>query len=220
MKFIIAIFVVAGAIALGSRTLHRAEPVTLHVPRAAEPIHIDAEFDGKKVWEADSGHTGDLTDEHGNGMVPFTEAKARWGNGNLYLMLYAGDLDIESRDAFHLEIGGGDRIHILDVSVLGGLTEAVCDADAAFPAAPASCDRSWHSRATVAVDRDGTIDHLGDNDEEWVVEMAIPLAALGLDRAAPGTRLPFAIRRCDIGAGAHACGSWGGGPPRGELILD
>jgi hypothetical protein len=224
MKIVIAVLIIAGALALGSRVLHRPAPIALHVPRTSEPIHIDAELEGKKLWEADSGHTGDLVDEHGQGMVPFTEAKARWGNGNLYLMLYAGDLDIESRDAFHLEIGGGDRLHVLDVSVLGGLTEAICDADAASfvspAAAPASCDRSWHSRATVAVDRDGTIDQLGDNDEEWVVEMAIPLAALGLDRATPGTRLPFAIRRCDVGAGSHACGSWGGGPPRGELILD
>ena len=95
------------------------------------------------------------------------------------------DLDIESGDAFHLELGGDERIHVIDVSVLGKVVEAVCEGDARFPLAPGYCDGSWHSRATVAVDRDGTLDHLGDNDEEWVVEMAIPLSALGLDHDGP-----------------------------------
>jgi hypothetical protein len=215
--------VAACALAVGVRAWIRppiAPGPTLHVPRTMAPIHVDAEFEGKKDWEADSGHTGDLQDEHGKGMVPFTEVKARWGDGNLYFMLYAGDLDIESSDGFHLEIGGDERIHVIDVSVLGTMVEALCDGDRPFPAAPGDCDRSWHSRAAVAVDRDGTVDRLGDNDEEWVVEMAIPLSALGLEHAAPGTRLPFSVRRCDVGAGPHMCGSWGGGKRRGELILD
>ncbi len=223
MKSAVIAVVAACALAAGVRAVVRqpsSPGPTLHVPRATAPIHIDAEFEGKKDWEADSGHTGDLQDEHGKGMVPFTDAKARWGDGYLYLMLYAGDLDIESGDAFHLEIGGGEHIHVIDVSVLGKLVEAVCDSDTPFSVAPGDCDGSWHSRATVAVDRDGTLDHLGDNDEEWVVEMAIPLSALGLDHAGPGTRLPFSVRRCDVGAGSHACGSWGGGKPRGELIFD
>lgn len=223
MRTVIITVVVACGLAAAARVVMRPSSPpgpTLHVPRATGPIRIDAEFDGKKDWEADSGHTGDLQDEHGKGMVPFTEVKARWLAGNLYLMLYAGDLDIQSGDSFHLELGGGGRVHVIEVSVLGTLVEAVCEGDVPFPAVPGNCDRNWHSRATVAVDRDGTLDQLGDNDEEWVVEMSVPLSAIGLDHAAPGTRLPFSVRRCDVGAGPHACGSWGGGKRRGELILD
>lgn len=220
MKTLIVILIAVCALIAGVHALSRSPGPALHVPRAEAPIRIDAELEGKKVWEADSGNTGNLKDERGMGMVPFTEVKARWGNGNLYFMLYAGDLDIESGDAFHLEIGGGGRIHVIDVSALGAVVEAACDSGKSFPVASGDCDRSWHARAVVAVDRDGTLDHLGDNDEEWVVEMAIPLSALGLDAAAPGVRVPFAVRRCDVGAGPHACGSWGGGERRGELILD
>jgi len=223
MRNAVIAVVAACALAAGVRAvmLPSSSPrATLHVPRTTAPIHVDAEFEGKTAWEADSGHTGNLTDEQGKGMVPFTEVKARWGDGNLYFMLYAGDLDIESGDSFHLEIGGAERVHVMDISVLGTVVEAVCEGDRSFPVAPGDCDRSWHSGAAVAVDRDGTLNQLGDNDEEWVVEMAIPLSALGLDHAAPGTRLPFSVRRCDVGAGPHMCGNWGGSKRRGELILD
>jgi hypothetical protein len=223
MRTFVIVLIAACVLIAGGRAVMRpsspASP-TLHVPRATAPIHVDAELEGKTVWEADSGNTGNLKDEHGKGMVPFTEVKTRWGNGDLYFMLYAGDLDIESGDSFHLEIGGDGRVHVIEVSVLGTVVEAACESGKPFPVAPGDCDRSWRSRATVAVDRDGTINQLGDNDEEWVVEMAVPLAALGLDHAAPGTRVPFSVRRCDVGAGHHACGSWGDGERRGELILD
>ena len=217
------ITVVLGAVcvlAVVRHSMTREPGATLHVPRAGAPIHIDAELEGKKVWEADSGHTGDLVDDQGHGMVPFTEVKARWGDGNLYLMLYAGDLDIENEDAFHLEIGGGGRTHIIEISALGAVVDAACEGEKAFPRRPADCDQGWRSHATVAVDRDGTVGQLGDNDEEWVVEMAIPLTSLGLTSAGPGTRMSFAARRCDVGAGSHTCGSWGGGDARGTLILD
>jgi hypothetical protein len=212
---ILIVIVLGAAVAVAALSHSRAPSVTLHVPRVGEPIHIDAELEGKKVWEADRGHTGDLVDDHGQGIVPFTEVKARWGAGQLYLMLYAGDLDIETGDAFHLEIGGGGRTHLVEVSALGAVADAICDGERASSRTLAECDQGWRSHATVAVDRDGTVGQLGDNDEEWVVEMAIPLAALGLDHAAPGTSVSFAARRCDVGAGAHACGSW-----RGTLIFD
>jgi hypothetical protein len=73
----------------------------------------------------------------------------------------------------------------------------------------------------VAVDRDGTLNRVGDNDEEWIVEMAVPLAALGYDRVGPGTRIPFGVRRCDVSQKAPPhCGSFGMGDPRGELVLE
>jgi hypothetical protein len=73
----------------------------------------------------------------------------------------------------------------------------------------------------VAVDRDGTMNKIGDNDEEWVVEMAIPLSALGIAHPAAGVRIPFSISRCEVGSsGVHACGSWGTSERGGELVLD
>jgi hypothetical protein len=198
----------------------------LHVPRATAPIPIDAELDGKKVWESEAGSTLNFKDSGGKGMVPYSEAKLRWGDGKLYFLLYAGDLDLEGTvtdtdgavskdDSFHLELGGPDGVRVIEVSVLGTVADSVC------PAAGGPCDSGWQSRAVVAVDRDGTVNRVGDNDEEWVVEMALPFDAIALPGAKAGTRIPFAVRRCEIGRdGPHACGSWGMGALQGELILD
>jgi hypothetical protein len=204
-----------------------APPVELHVPKVAAHIRINAETEGKPYWDGDVGVTRNFRDGRNQGMVPFTQAKFRWGNGALYLLLYAGDLDLEGRvkkrdgaveedDAFHLEFGRGDEVRVISVSVLGTLADALCTT----AAHGRRCDPSWDSGARLAVDRDGSLNKVGDNDEEWVVEMSIPLAKLGLRKPAPGARLPLSIRRCEVGHdGRHACGSWGADPP-GELILD
>jgi hypothetical protein len=196
------------------------------VPRTPAPIHVDAELEGKKAWEADTGNTRNFTDADGHGMVPYSGAKLRWNAGTLYLMLYAGDLDLEGRatrhdanldadDAFQFEFGAGADVRRIAVSVLGTVSDERC-----LHKRAATCDRGWQSHARVAVDRDGTLNKVGDNDEEWVVEMAIPLSSLGLAHAGTGTRLPFLVRRCEIGVrGRHACGGWGT-QARGELVLD
>jgi len=206
-----------------------ADPAALVVPRIAGPVVIDAELEGKKLWEGDTGTTRNFKDSAGNGMVPYTEAKARWGDGKLYLMLYAGDLDLQGRvrahdgpverdDAFHLEFGRGDEVRVISVSVLGTVADALCRPSRTDPTGRV-CDRSWESHARVAVDRDGTLNKIGDNDEEWVIEMAVPLAALGFADAHAGTRIPFSIHRCEIGHGSsRGCGGWGG-EPLGELAL-
>jgi hypothetical protein len=211
----------------------------LHVPHTGQPIPINAETEGKPVWEGTAGSTLNFKDQNGKGMVPYTEAKLRWGDGKLYLLLYAGDLDIEAKtngpehplsedDSFHLEIGGPDRVHVIDVSVLGTMMEGVCPTSeqggGPIDLNTSRCDRAWKSSAVVAVDRDGTLNRVGDNDEEWVVEIALPLETLGFAGARPGTRMPFAIRRCEVSArGPGQCGSWGMGSPRApraEVIFD
>ena len=203
----------------------------LLVPRVAAPIRINAETAGKAAWNDDTGITRNFKDAAGNGMVPYTEAKVRWGDGTLYLLLYAGDLDLEGTvtsrdgpvlrdDAFHIELGREGHVYTLDVSVLGTLADADCTGSVGERSGERRCDWGWDSHAAVAVDRDGTLNQVGDNDEEWVVEMAIPLAKLGLKKPASGARIPFSIRRCEIGHdGPHACGSWGTAPA-GELVLD
>jgi hypothetical protein len=200
----------------------------LHVPRATAPIPINAETAGKSVWDSDVGNTGNLKDAAGQGIVPYTQAKVRWGDGNLYFMLYAGDLDLEGKvtqpdvpldgdDSFRLEFGAGKQVRVVAVSVRGAVYDAICEPRDGAPA----CDTAWQSGAKVAVDADGTLNKIGDNDEEWVVELAIPFSALGISAPGPGTRIPFAVRRCEVGHdGVHACGSWGAGHPGGELLLD
>jgi hypothetical protein len=215
---------------------HR-QTLELHIPRASEEPVINAETEGKQLWASDAGSTFNLKDDHGRGMVPYSEVRARWGQGNLYLLLYAGDLDLEGSiqqhdvplrtdDSFQIALGDPERAHVIEVSVLGTVADAVCSraseaSTAPFDLASARCDRSWESRAVVAVDKDGTVNQIGDNDEEWVVEMKLPFDALALTRVGPGTRIPFGVRRCEVGRdGPRACGSWGMGAERGELILD
>ncbi|MES1208544.1 MAG: hypothetical protein ABUS79_21605 [Pseudomonadota bacterium] len=194
-----------------------ASASVLTVPRVSGPVTIDAELEGKKLWEADVGATGNFKDAAGHGMVPYTEAKARWGAGTLYLMLYAGDLDLEGTvrdrdgtlegdDAFRLEFGTADDRRVIWVSVLGTVADARCRRAAGGD----TCDAGWDSHVKVAVDRDGTLNKIGDNDEEWVVEMAVPLASLGVTHPHVGTQLPFSVRRCEVGHGQrHDCGGWG-----------
>ena len=199
---------------------------TIAVPRVREPVTINAELEGKKVWEADTGKTRNFKDAAGHGMVPYTEAKFRWDKDRLYLMLYAGDLDLEGTvtktdgpidkdDSFRIEFGAAQNMRVISVSVLGTVADARCAVDGE----KRSCDARWSSRAKVAVDRDGTLNKIGDNDEEWVVEMSVPFPSLGIERPAPGMRIPIAIRRCEVGRdGPRACGAWGV-TPHGELLL-
>jgi len=170
------------------------EPPVLHVPRIAERVRINAETAGKTTWEGDTGTTHDLVDAPGHGMVPYTEAKLRWGNEKLYFLLYAGDLDLEGTvkkhdgtlekdDSFRLEFASGDAVRVVQVSVLGTVSDFICPGGDA-----GRCDPKWESHAEAALDRDGTLNKIGDNDEEWVVEMAIPLSSLGLAHAAAADR--------------------------------
>lgn len=113
---------------------------------------------------------------------PFSEARFVRGDGKLYALLYAADEDIRSdSDSFHLEFAG----RAFDVSPLSSSVES-------------------------AHDIDGTIDDAHDDDEEWVMEVAIPLATLGVGDTA-GTRIPFFVKRCDTPRGSkRVCGESGG----------
>ena len=42
----------------------------LRVPRAPAPVKIDAELEGKKLWEADTGTTGNFVDGAGAAWSP------------------------------------------------------------------------------------------------------------------------------------------------------
>src|ERR1700729_3246192 len=124
-----------------------------------------------------------------------------WGNGALHVGLYASDHDIVTAhvpadgplwrgDAFHFVITRGEKSFSFDVDPKCTITDGTRSNSGAW-------DYSWQSGAHAACDADGTIDTPGDNDEEWVVEMDIPLSAIGLDGQA-GDRAELVARRCDL----------------------
>ena len=79
-----------------------------------------------------------------------------------------------------------------------------------------SVDDRWH----VQFDElDGTMNLSSDDDEEWVIEMAIPLKALGI-RGEKGERVGLTLGRCDsTHRGPRVFAAWGRAGD-GVLVLD
>jgi hypothetical protein len=145
-------------------------------------------IDGKWTDSAWNTHAwrGVLVDDAGAPARPYSEIRILSGDPHeLYVALYAADEDIEGTDAFYLKAG-----HLeFQVAPTGRLR----DGDVAVEP----------NGLRVAVDADGTIDDPRDDDEEWVVELAIP-------RARIGSEPPFDVtaRRCDRTKAGHVrCGS-------------
>ncbi len=202
---------------------------SLNVPRAAKTITPSDKFDVNVWGGAVNTHT--LLDANGKGAVPVSEARFLWGDGKLYLAFYAGDLDLEMREKKHDSavwkddsvtfsfFVAGDKKRVLSISPLGTLADGTCPKDAESLADP-RCDLRWESHVKSGVDYDGTVNKLGDFDEEWNIQLAIPLAAIDA-QAAPGTHVSFTIRRCDIAFdGQRACGLWGDSEHPAELVLE
>lgn len=214
-------------------TISAAPPVAAHahllnVPRSAKALtpssHFDIDFWGNAV------NTHTLLDAAGKGAVPVSEARFLWGNGQLYLNFYAGDLNLEVHEKAHdgalwkddsvtLAFFGRDgKKRLISASPTGVLADAVCPIDAKNWA-DARCDRHWESHTRIGVDYDGTLNKLGDFDEEWNIQFAIPLASLDASPSA-GTHLEFTLNRCDIAFdGQRACGAWGTDDAPAELVL-
>ena len=207
-----------------------ALPLSLDVPRVSAPFAPTGHF-RVQIW-ANAVNTHTLLDESGHGAVPVNEARFLWGNGQLYVFFYAGDLDLEARttkhdgpvwtdDSIALVFGDADGAkRIIQISMTGVVADGICPADAAG-LSDARCDRSWESHVRVGTDSDGTLNKIGDNDEEWAVEAAVPLASLNI-KPAGGVRIPFSVKRCEIAHdGPRACGAWGDRPwGSGVLVLE
>jgi hypothetical protein len=213
-----------------------AEPPSLDVPRAHALIRPTGHFD-VNVWGG-SPNTHTLLDDAGVGAVPVNECRFLWGQDNLYAFFYAGDLDLQVRATKHdgkvwaddavtfafspgpnSDAGRASR-YVVAVNPTGVLADGVCPADAIDLGDP-RCDLRWESGARVGTDYDGTINKLGDFDEEWAVEMALPLKAIGIDpHAAPPIHVPMTIRRCEMAHdGPRACGLWGTPGRPADLVL-
>lgn len=176
----------AGMLALAACKRHRdappAPPVPLapgEVPAVREPIVIDGELH-ERDWN-ELARFGVFTAGGGEAR-PYSQIRLLRDAQTLYVGLYAADQDIRSSDAFELAIGTLK----LSIDPRGLITPPIAGARA-------------------AADVDDTLDDPRDEDEEWVIEAAIPLAAVP-----PGATTIHA-RRCDTPKDGHMrCGSWDG----------
>ncbi|MDP9001614.1 MAG: carbohydrate-binding family 9-like protein [Myxococcota bacterium] len=198
--------------------------VVLRVPHMTGGIVLDGDTDDPG-WTSQAGpaRTGPFLTDKGTPARPYSETRLVWGDGHLYLALYAADEDIRSRaaeadgplwldDSFRLVFTRGDVEYAIEVSPTGTLTDAIRSRGEAF-------NYSWNSGAHVSHEQDGTLNDSTDFDEEWAIEMAIPFDVLGM-RGERGERIGFKARRCDTPRNeARVCGSWGEGGSGAELVL-
>ena len=210
---------------------------SLRVGRSRSRIRPTGHFDVDAWGGATNTHT--LLDQAGKGAVPVSECRFLWGQDNLYMFFYAGDLDLQARATKHdgpvwkddavtfaffspeTPDGSEPTKFVVMATPTRVLSDGVCPRDATDLGDP-RCDLRWESHALLGTDFDGTLNKLGDFDEEWAVEIALPLRSLGIDPdAAPPIRIAATIRRCEMAHdGPRACGLWGEPGLPGELVLE
>ncbi|MGH7294259.1 MAG: carbohydrate-binding family 9-like protein [Polyangiaceae bacterium] len=192
----------------------------LHVPHLPGSVTLDGDSDDP-VWTQPPGpaRTGAFRLPSGAEARPYTSARLLWGDGHLYLSLYAADEDIESRtdqpdgplwldDSFRLSFSQGDVERVIEVSPRGVVTDSIRRGGRAY-------DYGWSSGVHVSPERDGTLNKPDDMDEEWVIEMAVPLESIAL-KGEPGERTRLSIVRCDTPKNSgRVCTSW-----ESTLVLD
>ena len=169
-----------GAVGCRDRSPHGAQAVAT-VPRTTGPIKIDGEWD-EPDWSK-RALRGQFLGDDGQLARPSSDVRLLHDDKMLYIGLYAADDDIRSTDAFQLQIG----THTWSADALGKLTPMV-------------------DGGAIGLDRDGSVDNDANNDEEWLLGIAIPLAALELDHTKPTV---VRASRCDTPKHqTQRCGSW------------
>ncbi len=218
----------AGASTAATRQVGLAaevDEVVLHVPYLPGSISLDGDTDDPG-WTRPPGpaRTGDFVSPNGAPARPFSEVRAVWGDGHLYLCLYAADNDIRSRtdqpdgplwldDSFRVTFLRGDVEYVIEVSPKAVVTDSIRKAGGAP-------DFSWNSGVHVSRELEGTLNDATDADEEWVIEMAVPFESIGL-KGERGESIGFWVRRCDTPKGeGRTCASWGEAPPHGRVVLE
>lgn len=160
----------------GKSAPDNASPTVAPGDLARITVAIDGELD-EPAWNT-AARRGIFVDTTGAIARPYSEIRLLRDADHLVFALYAADEDIRSTDVFELVAG---TFHAT-ISPTGMVSDP---------------------RVVVKVDTDGTIDVPEDDDEEWVVEATLPLAALGPS--------PIAITasRCDVvKSGERRCGSY------------
>jgi len=148
-------------------------PRTNAIPAATGAITLDGELH-EPDWNG-RAFRAVLAGDDGQQARPYSELRLLHDAHTLYVGLYAADQDIRSTDAWELTIGG----HALQIDASGKASEP---------------------GIATGVDRDGTLDHPDDDDEEWVIEAGIPL---------PPAPIAITAKRCDTPKdGATRCGQW------------
>lgn len=135
---------------------------------------------GKTLVGSRSLSSGPFLDARGHMAFPYSDARFRVDRDYLYLTLYAADEDILSTDRFVVSI-----------------------APMSFEVGPVLST----APSEVAIDRDidGSLDRSFDLDEEWLVELSIPLVMIDTQPAR------VSISRCDLPKeGGKRCGSFAG----------
>jgi hypothetical protein len=191
--------------------------LVLRVPHAAGSIVLDGDMDDPG-WVRQSARTHAFVGPDGvTSARPYSEARFVWGDGLLYVGLYAGDEDLHAKatehdapvqgdDSFHVVFSDGKIDRVLDLNPLGVLADGTRPTGTDGP-----LDMSWESGAHISNEIDGTPNKSTDHDEEWVIEMAIPFESLGL-KGEKGERIGVFLERCDtLKNGTTSCGTWGQG---------
>lgn len=197
----------------------------LHVPHMPGSITLDGDTDDPGwTTQPGPGRTGDFEFENGAPARPFSEVRFVWGDGYLYLSLYASDENIQTRthepdgplwldDAFRVVFSKDDVEYAIEVSPEAIVTDSMRRGGGKW-------DYSWSSHVHASKEWDGTLNNDKDMDEEWVIEMAVPFDSLGLE-GKRGESIGFSARRCDTPKrDPRVCTSWGEGGERGRLVLD
>ena len=162
-------------------------PAPLVVPQVAGDIHLDGELD-EVAWQSPA-RTGPFIDAHGDTAAPYSEARLLRDDRFLYLALYAADEDIRTTDEFVVELASPRGRATLHFTAAGKLVPAIAG-------------------ARTGVDLDGDVDDPSNDDEEWVVEAAVPLAAIPFAR---DNTVTMTVSRCDVPKdGITRCGGWTG----------
>ncbi|MDP9034065.1 MAG: hypothetical protein M3O50_04620 [Myxococcota bacterium] len=190
------------------------------MPHLSGSIVLDSDTDDPG-WTSPSGpaRTGAFERDEGIAARPYSDARLVWGDGHLYLALYAADEDIESvpnesgrpvrlADSFRLTFfreSDGEQLS-MEVSPVGSLSESRRPRSGPL-------DLTWHSGAHVSHEVDGTVNDATDDDEEWVIEMAVPFESLGM-AGRVGESIGFAVSRCDTPKNEERrCAGWGDWDP-------
>lgn len=214
----------SGAAAPSASSASAAGGPVLHVPHAPGAILLDGDTDDPG-WITPPGpaRTRDFLLPSGAPARPFSEIRFVWGDGFLYLALYAADEDIESRtteadgpvwldDAFRVVFTRGDTEYAIEVSPRAVITDSIRHGGTG------RWDYTWSSGAHASTEMDGSLNEPSNLDEEWAIEMAVPFESLGL-HGEPGERIGFTASRCDTPKGeARVCSAWGD-KPLGALVM-
>jgi hypothetical protein len=201
----------------------------LHVPHTPGAILLDGDTDDPG-WVRPPGpaRTRAFLAPNGTPARPFSEIRTVWGDGYLYLSLYAADEDIESRtteadgplwldDAFRVVFTRQDTQYAIEVSPRAIITDSVRQKG---PGGWGAWDYTWSAGVHASKEMDGTLNAPNNMDEEWVIEMAVPFESLGL-QGDPGESIGFSASRCDTPRNApRTCASWGDGAVAGRIVLE